>query len=311
MKIMMAATGIFAEPILESLLPFNLLGLITQPDNGPISKRGSTKQNGKGVKFIAETNNVPVFQPENINDFIKTIEELKPDLIVVAAYGQILSKEFLSCCNLVVNVHASLLPKYRGSAPIAHAILNDEQETGVTLIKIDPGVDSGDIIDARSLAISPDDTTGSLEHKLSLLGANCITDFVNNKDFVFTKQNANLVTKAPRIKKEFGLVDWTNKADYICRHVRAMQPWPTAYTYLLQEGKEPIRISLVKTKETEEAADKPGEVSFSQGLLKVSAADKKVTLEVVHPAGKKVMSGADFFRGLKGNNLRMSGTCKE
>ena len=145
-----------------------------------------------------------------------------------------------------INVHASLLPKYRGAAPVAYAILNGEARTGVTIIKVTPGLDSGDMILQEAIDILPDDTTGSLEARLATLGAKLAVEAVRKYQaggpVEGVKQDPALVTKAPKIKKEFGLIDWTKPADYIVRFVRAMQPWPTAYTFLHRPGKEPMRV---------------------------------------------------------------------
>lgn len=193
---------------------------------------------------IAATCGVAVVQPESINtpEGVAALRSLRPDLMIVAAYGQILSKDVLSVPAVgTINVHASLLPKYRGAAPVAYAILGGETRTGVTIIKVTPGLDSGDMILQDSLDILPDDTTGTLEARLATLGARLAVEAVRKYQaggpVPGLKQDPALVTKAPKIKKEFGLIDWTKPADSICRHVRAMQPWPTAYTFLHRPGK--------------------------------------------------------------------------
>ena len=145
---------------------------------------------------------------------------MRPDLMVVAAYGQILSRDVLTVPTVgTINVHASLLPKYRGAAPVAYAILNGEAKTGVTIIKVTPGLDSGDMILQESLDILPDDTTGSLEARLAVLGANLAVETVRkyraDGPVEGVKQDSALVTKAPKIKKEFGLIDWTKLAEVI------------------------------------------------------------------------------------------------
>lgn len=309
MKIMMAGMGTFAEPIFESLIQFSPIGLITQPDSLILSKRGSTRQNGKGMKSIAESKKIPVYQPENVNspEFIKIIKEINPDLIVVAAYGQIFSKEFLDSCKLMVNAHASLLPKYRGSSPVAHAILNGDGETGCTIIKIDSGIDSGDIHSRSSINIEMEDTTGTLETKISIAGSHLICDLVkkmiSNEPVVFTKQNLELASKAPRIKKEFGLIDWKKPADYICRHIRAMQPWPTAYTLSHQIDKAPQRVCIVEAIKTKESSiEEWGKVVVHQGRLLVATDDNFVEIIKIHPSGKKLMDSSDYLRGIQKSN---------
>src|SRR5262249_39381761 len=150
-----------------------------QPERDAGNKRGSTRQTGKGMANIAREKNVPAVQPESINspEGLEQLRALKPDLLVVAAYGQILSKDVLSVpARGTINVHASLLPKYRGAAPVAYAIIGGEKQTGVTIIKVTPGLDSGDMIAQEALDILPNDTTGSLEARLAQLGARMTVD---------------------------------------------------------------------------------------------------------------------------------------
>src|SRR3954464_6893511 len=179
MRLVMMGTGTFAEPTFEALLSNfggEVVGLVTQPERDAGNKRGSTRQTGKGMTNIAQqaASGLAIAQPESINtpEGLAQLRELRPDLLVVAAYGQILSKDVLSVpARGTINVHASLLPKYRGAAPVAYAILGGETRTGVTIIKVTPGLDSGDMILQEALDILPSDTTGSLEARLSTLGA--------------------------------------------------------------------------------------------------------------------------------------------
>src|SRR5262245_44051723 len=185
MRLVMMGTGTFAEPTFEALLSAfggDVVGLVTQPERVGGNKRGSTRQTGKGMANIAANAACGVAQPESINtpEGLEQLRAMKPDLLVVAAYGQILSKDVLSIPTRgTINVHASLLPKYRGAAPVAYAILNGETQTGVTIIKVTPGLDSGDMILQETLAIDPSDTTGTLEAKLATLGAKLAVDAVS------------------------------------------------------------------------------------------------------------------------------------
>jgi methionyl-tRNA formyltransferase len=250
---------------------------------------------------------------------------MRPDLLVVAAYGQILSKDVLSIPTRgTINVHASLLPKYRGAAPVAYAILNGETQTGVTIIKVTPGLDSGDMILQEAIDIAPDDTTGSLEAKLATLGSKLAVEAVrkyqSDGPVEGKKQDPALVTKAPKIKKEFGLIDWTKPAEYIERFVRAMQPWPTAYTFLHLPGKEPMRVIVMKACTFWLYADAqacpsgklltfkrgPHQVdddSLSGRLLVSTGYDPEqerngiVQVIELQPAGKKKMTAEEFLRG--------------
>jgi methionyl-tRNA formyltransferase len=311
----MMGTGTFAEPTFEALLaafPEGVVGLFTQPEREGVKPRGSTRQTGKGMASIARSANVPVAQPESVNapEGLSLLQEMRPDLLVVAAYGQILSKDVLSVpARGTINVHASLLPKYRGAAPVAYSILNGDSETGVTIIKVTPGLDSGDMISQESLPITADDTTGSLEAKLAVFGARMAVDaahkYAAGGPVEGAKQDAALVTKAPKIKKEFGLIDWTKPAAYIERFVRAMQPWPTAYTFLHRPGKEPMRVIINRVGEFRStgsyAVDDAGEPEMDGSRLVIMCghftAKQKIDILELQPAGTKKMSAEEFLRG--------------
>jgi methionyl-tRNA formyltransferase len=320
MRIVMMGTGTFAEPSFEALLsafPDGVVGLFTQPEREGVKPRGSTRQTGKGMASIARAANVPVAQPESVNasDGLAQLREMRPDLLVVAAYGQILSKDVLSVpARGTINVHASLLPKYRGAAPVAYSILGGDSETGVTIIKVTPGLDSGDMISQEAIPIAPDDTTGSLEAKLAALGARMAVDaarkYATGGAVEGAKQDAALVTKAPKIKKEFGLIDWTKPAEYIERFVRAMQPWPTAYTFLHRPGKEPMRVIVNKAqlgalclcgpnRPAPGTVDSAGKILDTDVTAMCVWVGENVTLLVteLQPAGKKKMSAEEFLRG--------------
>ncbi len=321
MRIVMMGTGTFAEPTFEALLSAfggDVVGLVTQPERDTGNKRGSTRQTGKGMANIAATAGVAITQPESINtpEGLEQLRALRPDLLVVAAYGQILSRDVLSTPTRgTINVHASLLPKYRGAAPVAYAILGGETQTGVTIIKVTPGLDSGEMILQESLDIAADDTTGTLEAKLATLGArmavHAVRKYQSDGPVEGVKQDPTLVTKAPKIKKEFGLIDWTKPADYIERFVRAMQPWPTAYTFFHRPGKEPMRVIVTLTEGSlvygmlSTAPDRP----HGTLVANMPFGDRRIPLEVVcghwsrlivtelQPAGKKKMTADEFLRG--------------
>jgi methionyl-tRNA formyltransferase len=309
----MMGTGTFAEPTFEALVASfggDVVGLVTQPERDAGNKRGSTRQTGKGMANIARAANVPVAQPESINtpEGLEQLRAMKPDLLVVAAYGQILSKDVLSIPTRgTINVHASLLPKYRGAAPVAYAILGGEAQTGVTIIKVTPGLDSGDMILQEALDILHDDTTGSLESRLATLGAKLAVEAVRKYaagPVEGAKQNPALVTKAPKIKKEFGLIDWTKPALQVCLHIHAMQPWPTAYTFLHRLGKEPMRIVITKAhmSSAPKLEDTPPGTPFvwdgERDVIYIKAGGREmVAVYELQPAGKKKMTAEEFLRG--------------
>ena len=313
MRLVMMGTGTFAEPTLEALLagPDPVVGVFTQPDREGVQKRGSTRQVGRGMKEIAAERGVPVFQPASVNapDGVAMLRSLNPDLLVVAANGQIRSKEVLSIPTQgAINVHGSLLPKYRGAAPVAWAILNGEPETGVTIIRMSAGLDAGDMLAKAAIPIG-DETAGELEAKLAPLGARLAVETIQRMKagpVTGDKQDPALVTKAPKLTKEMGLIDWTQPAERVCRQIRAMQPWPTAYTYLHRQGKEPMRVIIAKadlefgSQVSEHCV--PGEVYvYTDGLnhyLGVhTGRENAVRILELQPAGRKRMTAEEFLRG--------------
>jgi methionyl-tRNA formyltransferase len=323
MRVVMMGTGTFAEPTLEALLagPDPVVGVFTQPDREGVQKRGSTRQVGRGMKEIAAEKGVPVFQPASVNapEGVAMLRGLNPDLLVVAAYGQILSKEVLSIPTAgAINVHGSLLPKYRGAAPIAHAILNGETETGVTIIRMSAGLDAGDMLAKASLPIN-DETAGEVEARLAPLGARLAVETIRRLKagpVVGEKQDPAQVTKAPKLTKEMGLIDWTKPADVVCRQVRAMQPWPTAYTFLHRAGKPPMRMIVNRLRTGGQplldgqgrvvghffpaAPDhSPGSyIPTFPGSIGVQVGNgTAVELVELQPAGKKRMTAEEFLRG--------------
>jgi len=313
MRIVMMGTGTFAEPTFEALLKANerIVGLVTQPDRGTGRKGGSTRQTGVGMAAIAQAHNVPVIQPESINspEGLALLHALEPDLLVVAAYGQILSNEVIAAPKLgAINVHASLLPKYRGASPVAHAILNGETTTGVTIIRITLGLDAGEMLDRAEMKILPEETTGTLEARLAPVGAELALNVIQRMKtgpIAGTKQDPKLVTKAPKIKKEHGLIDWSKSADQILRQVRAFQPWPTAYTFFHRPGKEPMRVIVLKagnnvhySRSTPPPADLNGKLDdWGEPLRVWCGFSYLVDIFELQPAGKKRMTAEEFLRG--------------
>jgi methionyl-tRNA formyltransferase len=308
MRIVMMGTGLFAEPTFESLLASRhaVVGLVTQPDRASGQERGSTRQTGKGMKTIALAHGLPVFQPESINtaEGVAVLSQMQPELLVVAAYGQILSKEVLAVPPRGgINVHASLLPKYRGAAPIAWAIANGETETGVTIIKMSVSLDAGDMLAQEAVAIEPDETAGMLEARLAVVGARLavqVVDAIEAGTVQGGKQDPGQVTKAPKLKKEHGAIDWSKPAEAICRHIRAMQPWPTAYTYLHRAGQVPLRLLICRAVADAAPADGPPGALLADDPTRLRVAAGSGGCVVIHelqPAGKRRMPAGDFLRG--------------
>ena len=302
MRLVMMGTGTFAEPTFQALIAAGerVVGLVTQPERDGGSKRGSTRQTGLGMASIAAAAGIPVIQPESINtpDGVAALRVFEPDLLVVAAYGQILKPEVIAVPKLgAINVHASLLPKYRGAAPIAHAIRCGETVTGVTIIRISLGLDAGEMLKREALAIRPDETTGELEARLASLGAALCMDVIQQLKLgpvAGVAQDPALITKAPKFKKEHGLIDWTKSATELANHIRAMQPWPTAYSFFLRPGHEPMRVIIGRATALPGVGGDPGAVLDG---LKIGTGAGDLQIDEIQPAGKKKMSAAEFLRG--------------
>lgn len=310
MKIVMMGTGSFAEPIFLNLLEsaHPVVGLVTQPDRATGKERGSSRLARQGMKEIALERDIPVLQPESINtpEGAAALQGLMPDLLVVAAYGQILSKDILAVTPLGgINVHASLLPKYRGAAPINWAIYHGETQSGVTIIRMSISLDAGDILAQEAVDIDGENA-GELEARLGPLGARlalAIADKLAQGPVQGRPQDKSQVTKAPKLTKEHGLIDWSRSAVQVCNQIRAMQPWPTAYTYLHRRGSAPVRLIVQRAAVTSERpaiAALPGAVAKDADGDKLWArAGDGAWIEILElqPAGKRQMSAREFLRG--------------
>jgi methionyl-tRNA formyltransferase len=320
-RLVMMGTGTFAEPTFEALLgqtaladasgwcPYAVVGLVTQPDRAAGQERGSTRQVGRGMKTIAQEQGVPVFQPESINtpEGVAVLKEWQADLLVVAAYGQILSADVLGAtAQGGINVHASLLPKYRGAAPIAWAIYHGETRTGVTIIRMSVGLDAGDMLAQEAIDIGPEETAGELEARLAPLGARLaiqVIEQIRAGTAQGFKQDKALVTRAPKLTKDHGAIDWTRSGVEVCRHIRAMQPWPTAYTYWHRAGHPPLRLIVCRATSRPRGAEEtlsPGEILSSgpAGHLLIAAGPADIVeVHELQPAGKRRMTAGDFLRG--------------
>jgi methionyl-tRNA formyltransferase len=249
-----------------------------------------------------------VLQPEDVNtpESIASIRAFSPDLLVTAAYGQILSADLLAVPRLGgINLHGSVLPAYRGAAPVARAIERGETETGASVILMTPRIDAGGMIKAATTPIDPDETAGALERRIALLGAPLVAEAIaalEAGNATVVPQDRAKVTKAPKLRKEDGLIDWRKTAREIHNHVRAMQPWPTAFTFLRRGSHpdaEPQRIILHTTQPLDlDRHAPPGAVVEATGdRLVIAAATGAIRPLVVQIAGKKPMKLAAFLRG--------------
>lgn len=289
----------FAVPSLEALVAenYHVVAVVTQPDRPKGRKKELTPP---PVKVAAQKHNIPVFQPEKLRDpgAVQTVLDLKPDLIVTAAYGQILPEEILKAPRLgCINVHASLLPKYRGGAPIHRAIMEGETETGVTIMYMVKALDAGDMIAQRAVPITERDHVGTMHDKLSRVGADLLKEVLPRLirgEIQAVPQDESLATYAPNIRREDEKIDWTCSAEELARQVRGLHPWPVAFT--LWKGK-PFKIWWAEpSKEPAEKA--PGTVKrVEEDGIAVATGEGTLILKEVQPSGKKRMSVEEFVRG--------------
>lgn len=302
MRIVFMGTPDFAVPSLEALLGagHELALVVTQPDRP--RGRGRPQPQPPPVKRRAQAHGLPVFQPARVRrpDAIETIRATAPELIVVVAYGQILPPELLAVpVRGCLNVHASLLPRYRGAAPIHWAIIHGEAETGVTTMWMDAGLDTGDMILRRAVPIGPDETVGELHDRLAALGGECLVDTlraIERGDAPRTPQPAEGATYAPPIRPEHERIDWTRPSRAIHNQVRGMNPWPGAHG-LTARGRLKVWRTAVAAEDGAVAA--PGAVVAVDPArgLEVAAGRGSLWLLEVQPENGRRMSGADYANG--------------
>lgn len=260
------------------------------------------------VKKLAKANNIPVLQFEKIKEkkAILKIKNLKPDIIVVAAYGQILPKEILELPKFgCINVHASLLPKYRGASPIQYAILSGDKETGITLMQMTEKMDAGPILAQKAQKIYNNDTALTLHNKLANLGASLLLEIlpkISEKKIKPKPQDETKTTYTKILKKEDGKINWQNNAGYIERQVRAFVPWPGTYTFFQKNSKKILlkikKVSILNPKIRCAKNANPGDLfKTTDKKLAVSCGQGSLILEKVQVEGKKEISGSDFLRG--------------
>ena len=287
----------FAVPVLDALAArYPVVGVVTQPDR-PAGRGGTLKP--PAVKEAALRLGIPVIQPERLSapEALEQLRAWAPDVIVVAAFGQILRAEVLNLPHYgCVNVHASLLPRWRGAAPIQAAILAGDTETGITIMKMDTGVDTGPILSQRAIPISPEDTAGTLFKKLARLGTDLLLETLPgylSGEIPPRPQPAAGVTYAPMLKKEDGRLDFIQPAAALERRVRAFHPWPGAFI-LWKDAPLKVQRAHVAAARAE-----PGRRTIHQGLPAIGTADGLLILGEVQPAGKKPMNGKAFLAGVR------------
>lgn len=299
LRLVFMGTPAFACPTLQRLIERgeDILAVVTQPDR----PKGRGQQLAPPpVKVLAERHGIPVMQPAKVRapEFIELIRELAPDLIVVIAFGQILPKALLEVPRHgCINVHASLLPRYRGAAPINWCIINGETEAGVTTMQMDVGLDTGDMLLKKSTPIDPEEDSSSLHDRLAEIGAESLAetlDLLLAGRLVPEKQDDLLSCYAAMLKKEDGLIDWGKGAQEIKNLVRGMTPWPGAFTYLHGKTLKVYRICVAN------GSGAPGTVirADRQGL-EVACGSGSVLLEELQLEGRKRLAATEFLAGYK------------
>ena len=302
MKIVFMGTPEYAAASLEAVIQSGreVVLVVTQPDK-PKGRSGELVP--PPVKECALNHGIPVFQPEKIKrpEEVAKLREYEADVFVVAAFGQILSQEILDMPRLgCLNVHASLLPKYRGASPIQRVILDGEEKTGITIMQMDAGIDTGDILWKKEIAIEPTDNFETLHDKLAVLGGEAIVealDLLEEGKLVRTKQDDSLSCYAPLIKKEMGRLDFSKSAVVLDRQIRSMTPWPSAFTKY--NGKQ-LKVWKAISLEGKGKKALPGEVTeVTKDNITVATGDGELRIEELQLEGKKRMSCHDFLLGVK------------
>ena len=303
MKIVFMGTPDFAVPILQGLIDnYDVVGVVSQPDK-PVGRKHILTETP--IKRLALENNIKVLQPTNIRKDYKEIIDLKPDIIITCAYGQIIPKELLDYPKYkCINVHASLLPKLRGGAPIHKAIIEDYHKTGITIMYMDEAMDSGDIIETEETIIEDSDNLESLHDRLSIMGRDLLLKTLpsilngTNKSI---KQDIDEVTYAYNIKREEEHIDFNKTSRSVFNLIRGLDPTPGAYTNLDSEVMK-VYSSFVKGIECKNM--QPGEIiNITKEGIEVATKDKVIVLTKIKPFGKKKMLVKDYINGIKKDNL--------
>jgi len=289
----------FAVPSLNELYTsgHEISLVITQKD----------KPKGRGKKVLptpvkerALELGLEVYQPNSVNsqECIERLRKINPDCIVVVAFGQILKREVLSIPKYgCINVHASLLPKYRGAAPINWAIINGEEKTGITIMKMDEGLDTGDILKAKEIVIEEDDDSSTLSHKLAKLGSQLIVESledISKGNITIVPQNHELSTYAPILSKEMGRINWNSNGENIINLIRGLKPWPLAYTFYKGEN-----VKIHKARKVQKFSTSPNGtvVKVSADGIFVNCNDSCIVIEQLQFPGKKKLYVSEYLRG--------------
>jgi methionyl-tRNA formyltransferase len=321
MRLIMLGTGPFAVPTLRGLAAsrHEIALAVTRPPTGRDRTASPIQQAGESLGLT-------VWSPESVNlpESQARLSAIAADLLVVCDYGEILRPQTLGAARLGgINLHGSLLPKYRGAAPVQWAILRGESETGNSVIQMTPGLDAGPLLAQQRTPIDADENAGQLEARLATMGAELVLQVVEQLESGTTQpleQDSTQSSKAPRLKKEQGAIDWSRPAQEIKNQVRALRPWPRAFTYWRRTTATPIRVSIDRVRVRSDlgaptavpwpepwpnadhsATFDPGMIFETRDHLLVAAGDDFVEVREIQPAGKRSMSAAEFLRGYHGS----------
>ncbi len=303
MRLVVMGTGPFAVPTFRSLIESNhaVVALVT----GALRDQGKRPAAPSPMREAAARYGTPIFDPESINvpPSQERIGQFEAELLVVCDYGQILSAATLAKARLGgVNLHASLLPKYRGAAPINWALMHGEKETGVSVIHMTPQIDAGPVIAQDSTPIDPDETAVELEARLAEIGARLVRraiDSLASGTLETLPQNPAFASKAPRLKKTDGAIDWNRPALAIKNQIRALEPWPKTYTYWHRPDGQPLRVipGPANVVAGDDTAPPGGVLEACHDRLLIATPQEAVQLTGVQPAGKRMLPTAEFLRG--------------
>ncbi|MGT2964018.1 methionyl-tRNA formyltransferase [Streptococcus acidominimus] len=297
-KLIFMGTPVFSATVLKGLLEdsqYELLAVVTQPDRA-VGRKKEIRMTP--VKELALSHDLPVYQPEKLSGSreLEELMELGADGIVTAAFGQFLPTKLLNSVSFAVNVHASLLPKYRGGAPIHYALINGDAEAGVTLMEMVKEMDAGDMIAKKALPITDKDNVGTLFEKLAVVGRDLLLEHLPAYvagELKPEAQDPSQVTFSPNISPEEERLDWTKTNRQLFNHIRGMYPWPVAHTLLHGERFKIHEASLA------EGSGQPGEIiALSKKELRIATGEGALALKTVQPAGKPKMGIADFLNGI-------------
>jgi len=301
MRLVMLGNGPFAVPTLEALAasPHELMLVVTRPATGRKPVPSPMQQAGERL-------GLDVWSPETVNssEVQARLGALAADLLVVCDYGEILRPPTLATTRLGgINLHGSLLPKFRGAAPVQWAILRGESETGNSVIQMTPGLDAGPCLAQQRTAIDPNEDAGQLEARLARMGVEAVLRVIDELEAGIAKpidQDPSLASKAPRLKKEQGALEWLRTAQDIKNQVRGLRPWPRAYTHWKRADSEPLRLNIDRVAVVaNESNATPGSIVDASGRLVVATDEGALEIIELQPAGKRSMNAGEFLRGYR------------